>query len=386
VQTPTPGGGTSSAVTFTILGPTLTVQPPVATPGGTLTVTLTNGLGGATDWLGFTTTGAADTTYLTWVYVGAGLATRTWQVTVPATIGLSYEFRLYANDGYVRLATSPPVAVVNPVPTISALSPGSIMAGSGASTLGVSGTGFVAGSVVQFDGTDRTTTFGSTGTLSVALPAGDLTGAGTHTIRVVNPSPGGGASAGATLNVPAPSPVLGSLSPSSVGMGSGATGVTLTGTGFIGTSVGQFDGSNRPTTVVSATQLNVLLTTSDAAVSGQHALTVQTPAPGGGTSSALPFMVVGPTLTANPLVAPPGGAVTVTLTNGLGGATDWLALAASGAPSTSYIVWRYVGSGLKTTTWTVQMPTTAGSYEFRLFAADGYTLVTASPRIAVAVP
>src|SRR5262249_1641852 len=101
---------------------------------------------------------------------------------------------------------------------------------------------------------------------------------------------------------------------------------------------------------------------------------------------ALPFTVVGPTLTASPLVAPPGGQVTVTLANGLGGATDWLALAPSGAPSTSYIVWRYVGSGVRATTWTVTMPPTPGSYEFRLFAADGYTLIAFSPRITVAAP
>ena len=66
----------------------------------------------------------------------------------------------------------------------------------------------------------------------------------------------------------------------------------------------------------------------------------------------------------------PGGDVTVTLANGFGGATDWLALAATGAPDNTYLQQTPVGSGVTSRTWTVTMPTTPGTYEFRLFVSD----------------
>ena len=44
------------------------------------------------------------------LYVGAGVADRTWTVSMPSTPG-SYEFRLFLNNGFTLLATSPPVIV-----------------------------------------------------------------------------------------------------------------------------------------------------------------------------------------------------------------------------------------------------------------------------------
>jgi hypothetical protein len=73
-------------------------------------VTLTNSQGGAKDWLALVTVGAPGTSYLQWVYVGAGVTTRTWTVTMPTAPG-QYEFRLYLNDGYTLAGTSPPVTV-----------------------------------------------------------------------------------------------------------------------------------------------------------------------------------------------------------------------------------------------------------------------------------
>jgi len=99
---------TSPAVT--VLAPTLTVSATTAPPGGQVTVTLTNGLGGAQDWLALATVAAPSTSYLQWVYVGAGVTTRTWTVTMPTTLG-QYQFRLFLNNGFTQAATSPPVTV-----------------------------------------------------------------------------------------------------------------------------------------------------------------------------------------------------------------------------------------------------------------------------------
>jgi hypothetical protein len=74
---------------------------------------LTGGLGGGADWLAFAPTSAPNTSYLQYIYVGAGVSTRSWTVSAPSTAG-TYEFRLFLNNGYTRAATSPTVAVVAP--------------------------------------------------------------------------------------------------------------------------------------------------------------------------------------------------------------------------------------------------------------------------------
>jgi hypothetical protein len=88
-------------------------------------------------------------------------------------------------------------------------------------------------------------------------------------------------------------------------------------------------------------------------------------------------------LTVSTTTAARGAQVTVTLTGGYGGITAWLALAQTGTSNTSYIQWTYVGQNVTTRTWTVTMPNTAGTYEFRLFQDSGYTLLAKSPPITV---
>ena len=79
--------------------------------------------------------------------------------------------------------------------------------------------------------------------------------------------------------------------------------------------------------------------------------------------------------------------VTVTLTGSPGGPLDWLALAAVGAPDTSYLQYTYVGAGVITRTWTVPMPAAGGVYEFRLFVGGAYTRgATSAPVTVQAAP
>jgi serine protease len=95
----------------------------------------------------------------------------------------------------------------NPVPVISSLSPSSATAGGTAFTLTVNGSNFVSNSTVQWDGTDRTTTFYSFTQLTVAISAADIATADTAAVTVVNPSPGGGTSSPSTFTIsgtPAP--------------------------------------------------------------------------------------------------------------------------------------------------------------------------------------
>lgn len=92
-----------------------------------------------------------------------------------------------------------------------------------------------------------------------------------------------------TTNNPAPS--ISTLSPNSVLVGSAAFTLTVAGTNLASSSVVQWNGSSRTTTYVSGTQLQAAISASDVAMAGTAQVTVFTPAPGGGTSSALPFTV-----------------------------------------------------------------------------------------------
>jgi RHS repeat-associated protein len=84
------------------------------------------------------------------------------------------------------------------------------------------------------------------------------------------------------------------------------------------------------------------------------------------------------TLVANAGRILPGSSVTVKLAGSPGAGNDWLALALVGANPNSYLQWTYVGSGVTSRDWTVTMPSTENSYEFRLFLNGGYTIHTTS--------
>jgi hypothetical protein len=62
--------------------------------------------------------------------------------------------------------------------------------------------------------------------------------------------------------------------------------LTVNGSGFTTASLVQWNGGNRPTNFVSATQLTATLLSSDTAVAGIGKVTVFSPPPGGGTSQA----------------------------------------------------------------------------------------------------
>ncbi len=83
----------------------------------------------------------------------------------------------------------------NQRPLINApLSPANKTPGSAAFTLTVNGTGFVSGATVLWNGNARTTTFVSEKQVTAAINATDVATAGTETVTVSNPAPGGGSS------------------------------------------------------------------------------------------------------------------------------------------------------------------------------------------------
>lgn len=91
------------------------------------------------------------------------------------------------------------------------------------------------------------------------------------------------------LKVAVTLPALTSLSPSSKVAGTGAFTLTVNGANFVnGTSTVRWNGSNRTTTFVSATQLTAAITAADITSSGTANITV---ANGSGVSNSLPFVI-----------------------------------------------------------------------------------------------
>lgn len=182
----------------------------------------------------------------------------------------------------------------NPVPSLSSIDPASLAAGSGSFTLTVTGSSFISGSAVRWNGANRPTTFVSTTQINATIAASDIASPGTADVTVFNPAPGGGTSGSMTFTIENPVPAITSLSPSSTVAGSPSFTLTVTGTGFVSGSIVRWNGSDRTTTFVSATQVTAFIPSSDVAATGSAQVTVFNPAPGGGTSNAATFAVTDP--------------------------------------------------------------------------------------------
>jgi len=85
-------------------------------------------------------------------------------------------------------------AASNPVPYLNPVVPSAVAPAGSAFSLTVTGTGFVSGSTVNWNGSARVTTFVSSSKLTAAILASDIAANDTATITVVSPGPGGGAS------------------------------------------------------------------------------------------------------------------------------------------------------------------------------------------------
>ena len=94
----------------------------------------------------------------------------------------------------VTLSGTGTASLNHAVPFIQPLAPPSVAPGSPGVKLAVSGTGFVQGATVNWNGAPLSTTFKSAHALTATVPAGLLTQAAMARVRVVNPGPGGGGS------------------------------------------------------------------------------------------------------------------------------------------------------------------------------------------------
>lgn len=82
----------------------------------------------------------------------------------------------------------------NPVPSLKSLVPPNTAHGGKSFTLTVNGSNFVSGCTVEWNGKGASTSFVSSGQVTATITAADIAAAGTATVTVKNPAPGGGVS------------------------------------------------------------------------------------------------------------------------------------------------------------------------------------------------
>jgi hypothetical protein len=197
VVTPSPGGGTTLALTFTI-NPVASPVPQISGTSPTAVVAGSGSFTLAVSGSNFVSLSVLNlgnlplqTTVISSTYLLA---------TIPATS--------VSSAGMLQLTVVNPASpspggggsnvyafsVNNPVPSVASISPTDAAAGGSSATVTVTGSGFVPNSVVLINGAARTSSAANATTASATLSGADLSAGGVYQIQVMNPAPGGGTS------------------------------------------------------------------------------------------------------------------------------------------------------------------------------------------------
>ncbi|HTR02273.1 MAG TPA: PQQ-dependent sugar dehydrogenase [Thermoanaerobaculia bacterium] len=133
---------------------------------------------------------------------GGGTWTRSLLLSTTMAIdsfGEDESGELYVSDLNGSVSRLDPVPF--PAPVVTDMSPTTVIAGDPGFTLTVNGSSFVSQSVVVWNGAGRPTAFVSSSQLTATISAGDIAAAGTASVTVFTPTPGGGTSSALTMNI-----------------------------------------------------------------------------------------------------------------------------------------------------------------------------------------
>ena len=328
--------GSGAAVNLTVNNPTPTISvltPAIAFVGAASPEVAVAGTGFVPTTVIDVNGGARTTNYVSGTQVNVLLNAS----DVGTTGSLSLTAVNAAPGGGTSTAAT--LAVNNPIPTISKVSPNLVLTGTATpTTITVTGTNFVSTSTVQAGGAPRSTTYVSPTQLTFQLTAADQSTSQMLQIQVVNPAPGGGG--GLPLGLiyilaQTAQPVISQVQPSQFIVGSGGTNITVTGsnlfpmTGSSGIGSGlfnvlstvQWNGAPLTTegwswngsteSIVAAVPANLL------ASAGTASITVNSPTATPSTSNAASVPIVNPpppTLSSiSPNAGPINTAATITL-------------------------------------------------------------------------
>ena len=132
---------------------------------------------------------------------GTPTAAGTWYFEATVTDATGAD----AINGFCSIQINPNGPAGNPVPFLNqTLVPTAVAPGSAGFTLSVSGTEFVSGATIDFNGAPLATTFVDSEHLTATVPVTDVASAETASVTVVNPGPAGGASNVVYFQVGAP--------------------------------------------------------------------------------------------------------------------------------------------------------------------------------------
>ncbi len=404
--------------------PTLSANPAAVNAGGTTTVSWNNiATPMPMDWIGLFASGAADTAYSKWIYVSCSQTPTNAQAAgscaftiPPATAPGQYEFRLFANNGSTKLATSTPITVATP-PMLSAspvsLSPGGTSTVSwsnitnptardwiGLFASGAADTNYSKWIYVSCSQTESSPQ--AAGSCAFTIPPATPSGQYEFRLFANNGS--------LKLATSALFTVTATLSSSPAIISAGGTSTVSwsnigspTARDWIGFfASGAADTNYNPKWIyVSCSQ-----TSTDAQAAGSCAYTIPPATPPGQyefrlfanngstklATSAPITVAVPPTFSAAPAIVNAGAVSTVSWSNITNASpTDWIGLFASGAVDTNYPKWIYVSCSQTSTTAqaagscavTIPPATAPGQYEFRLFSNNGSLKLATSTPITV---
>ncbi|MGC8550150.1 MAG: beta strand repeat-containing protein [Acidobacteriaceae bacterium] len=181
------------------------------------------------------------------------------------------------SSNYAPVTASVNITVTQATPTVTWATPAPIYYG------------------IPLSSTQLNATASVPGTFTYNPPAGTVLAVGQHTLSVLfTPTDAVDyttATASVTLTV-LPGSILNSIAPASANLGDPATTITLTGAGFLTTSVAQFNGKPLTTTYVSPTSLTAVIPATDLTTVQTVPITVLTP--GEPVSASQSFNVIAP--------------------------------------------------------------------------------------------
>jgi hypothetical protein len=371
VVTPAPGGGTSNAETFTVSAvvPMISSISPTSVTAGSATFPLT-----------VTAIGVTFTTESTVMWGSTALATTFVNVAeltaqVPAALvatqgGATVTVVSPAPGGGTSGAETFTINAAPLAPTVNGISPTTATAGAAAFPLTVNGANFTNASTVMWGTTSLGTGYVSASELQVTVPAALVAAEGTISVTVVTPAPGGGTSGGSTFTVTALAPTVSGISPTNITAGSATFPLTVSGANFTAASTVMWGTAALATTFVSSTEVTAQVAAALVAEGGTAAVTVVSPAPGGGTSGAETFTINGAPLPAVSGISP-GLAVA-------GAAAFQLTVTGTNFTNASVVMW---GSTALTTTYVSPTELTAQVTATEVAAAGTLrvTVVTPAP-------
>jgi hypothetical protein len=257
VVNPAPGGGVSKTLSFTVSDTSVKI----------LSMTPTKAVVGQAPFdLFVTANGILPTSVI-----------KLNGVALPTSPGGSLQIKAEVPASALTAAGDFPVVVENPPPagasnamtltvvyakpTVDALAPDAIEAGSGPTTLTVTGSGFAAGSVVSVGGVVQFSELVDSTKLTVTVAAAQLEEPGDVAVTIENPSFGGGGGVSDPKPLPriAGTPVINAITPSHVMMRAPDTALQIDGAKFLRTSTATIGRLPLTVAYVSATRLTATI-------------------------------------------------------------------------------------------------------------------------------